>query len=60
MADYQTKYEEIKGSFALLMQQNNSLKQQLKDAYEELQEKSKLKDEWSEEIDRIQETIVYL
>lgn len=39
MADYQTKYQEIKKSLEILMQQNNSLKLQLKEAQNELLEK---------------------
>ncbi|CAD8103960.1 unnamed protein product [Paramecium sonneborni] len=57
MSDYQIKYQEIKGSLAILMQQNNALKQQLKEACEELQEKQLLKEEWAEEVQRVSETI---
>ncbi|CAD8188298.1 unnamed protein product [Paramecium octaurelia] len=57
MSDYQIKYQEIKGSLAILMQQNNALKQQLKEACEELQEKQMLKEEWAEEVQRVSETI---
>ncbi|KAM3142395.1 hypothetical protein pb186bvf_005552 [Paramecium bursaria] len=57
MADYQTKYQEIKGSLSILMQQNNILKQQLKEAYEELNEKNILKEEWQLELQKVSEKI---
>ncbi|CAD8199717.1 unnamed protein product [Paramecium pentaurelia] len=57
MSDYQIKYQEIKGSLALLLQQNHILKQQLKEASQEVQEKQYLKEEWAQEVQKIQETI---
>ncbi|CAD8101689.1 unnamed protein product [Paramecium sonneborni] len=60
MSDYQIKYQEIKGSLALLLQQNNSLKQQLKEANEEILEKQQLKEEWAQEVQRVQDTIYQL
>ncbi|CAK95125.1 unnamed protein product (macronuclear) [Paramecium tetraurelia] len=57
MSDYQIKYQEIKGSLALLLQQNYILKQQLKEATQEVQEKLQLKEEWAQEVQRVQETI---
>ncbi|CAD8108938.1 unnamed protein product [Paramecium sonneborni] len=57
MSDYQIKYQEIKGSLVLLLQQNNLLKQQLKEANESVLEKQYLKESWTKEVQKVQNTI---